>query len=146
MKIHTEIIIDADQKDVWRAFDDRENLHKWQPSLKSFKHVSGEPGQPGAISESVYVEKGRDVRMTEYITERREPHFMAGRIESDWGQAILVNQFEDLGDGRTRWSAWWNYTFKGFHRLMAPFMKGSTIKQIDDLQQRFKLMVESESA
>ena len=146
MKIHVEVIIDADLKAVWRAFDDRQNMKKWQPNLKSFKTVSGTPGQPGAISESVYEENGREVRMKETITERREPHFMAGVFESGWGKAIVVNQFEDLGDGRTRWNAWWNYFFKGIHRVKAPFIKGSTVKQIDDTLQRFKLMVESESS
>lgn len=145
MKIRTEVVIDADQKTVWRTFDDPENHKKWQPTLKSFETISGRQGHPGAISKLVYENKGREVRMTEFVTERREPHFMAGSYEADWGKAIVVNQFEDAGDGRTRWVAWWNYTFRGFSRLTAPFMKRSIAKRIDDDLQRFKLMVESES-
>lgn len=146
MKIRTEVVIDADQKKVWRTFDNRDNLKKWQPTLKSVRAIGGEPGQPGAMTELIYEEKGREVRMVEHLTERREPHFMAGIWESDRGKAIVVNQFEDLGDGRTRWVAWWNHTSRGIRRLLSPFMKNSIAKRIDDDLQRFKLMIESESA
>ena len=146
MKIRTEVVIDADQKTVWRMFDNPDNLKKWQPTLKSVRTVSGEPGQPGAVSELVYEERGREIRMMEFLTERREPHFMAGTYASDHGKAIVVNQFEDVGDGRTRWTAWWNHTSRGLLRLLSPFMKRSMAKRLDDDLQRFKLMVETESA
>lgn len=146
MKIRTEVVIDAGPKAVWQIFDNPDNMKKWQPTLKSFRTISGEQGQPGAISELIYDENGREVRMIEHVTERREPHFMAGTYASDWGKAIVVNQFEDLGDGRTRWVAWWNHTSRGFMRLLSPFMKRSMARRIDDDLQRFKLMVESESA
>lgn len=146
MKIRTEVVIDADPKTVWRAFDNPDNLQKWQPTLRSFRTISGEPGQPGAVSELLYDENGREIRVMECLTERREPHFMAGSYASDRGKAIVVNQFEDLGDGRTRWVAWWNHVSRGIFRLLSPFMKRSMAKRIDDDLQRFKLMVETESA
>ncbi len=146
MKIRSEVIIDAEPKAVWRIFDNPDNMEKWQPTLKSFNPISGERGQPGAISELIYEENGREFRMIEHVTERREPHFMAGTYASDWGKAIVVNQFEDLGDGRTRWIAWWNHTSRGFMRLLSPFMKRSMAKRLDSDLHRFKLMVETESS
>ena len=146
MKIRSEVIIDAEPKTVWRMLDNPDNLKKWQPTLKSVRLISGARGQPGAISELIYDENGREVRMIEHLTERREPHFMAGSYASDWGKAIVVNHFEDVGKGRTRWVAWWNQTPRGFRRFLSPFMKRSLAKRIDDDLQRFKLMVETESA
>jgi len=146
MKIRSEVIIDATLKEIWRIFDNPDNMTKWQPTLKSFRTIEGEQGQPGAISELIYEENGREFRMIEHVTERREPYFMAGTYASDWGTAIVVNQFEDVGMGRTRWVAWWNHRSRGFMRFLSPFMKRSMANRLDDDMQRFKLMVESESS
>lgn len=145
MKLKAEIIIDADRDTVWQAFDNPDNMSKWQPTLKSFTHQSGQPGQPGAVSELVYEENGREIVMTERVSERRQPDFMAGSYESKWGTALIVNHFEKVGDKQTRWVSYWNQTFSGFLRLLTPFMRGSMRKRLDDDMQRFKFLVESEA-
>ena len=143
MKLKTEVIIDADRATVWRLFDDAGNLQRWQPTLKSFTHQSGQPGQPDAVAELIYDEKGRDVVLTETITARRQPDFLAGTYESKWGAAVVVNQFEETGDGRTRWTAFWNHSFKGVMKFMALFARKSIIERTEGDAQRFKLFVES---
>jgi len=144
MKYNTEIVIDADPATVWAAFDNPDNMRRWQPTLKSFTQRSGEPGQPGAVAELVYDENGRNVVLTERITERRDPDFMAGSYESAWGTAVIVNHFEAMGENQTRWVSYWNHKFRGFFKLLVPFMKNSMCRRLDDDMQRFKLMVESD--
>lgn len=146
MKHKTEILIDADLATVWRMFDDPDNMAKWQPTLKSFTHKSGVPGQPDAVSELVYDENGRDVVMTETITARREESFLGGTYESRWGTVIIFNHFEDAGDGKTRWSSNMNYSFKGFMKILALFMQKSICSRSDRDMNRFKLLVETEAA
>jgi hypothetical protein len=82
MKILTEIILDRPRQEVWNAFDSVENLYKWQPTLKSFEHLSGEPGQPGATSKFVYEENGNIFENLETITRRNEPEEFAGTYDS----------------------------------------------------------------
>ena len=65
MKLKFETVIDAGLDTVWAAFDNPDNMMRWQQNLQSFNHVSGDPGQPGAISELVYNEKGRRVVLRE---------------------------------------------------------------------------------
>ncbi|MDJ0938352.1 MAG: SRPBCC family protein [Woeseiaceae bacterium] len=146
MKIQTDVIINADIETVWKAFDNPDNMTRWQPTLTSFKHESGERGRPGAISTLVYDENGREVVMMEEVTERRAPHFMASSYDSDWGKAIIVNHFEKVGDSQTRWVAYWRHVFRGMRRLLAIFMVKSMQKRVEDDMQRFKLMVESDQA
>jgi uncharacterized protein YndB with AHSA1/START domain len=143
MKLKTEVVIDADRATVWRLFDDTGNLTSWQPTLKSFTHKSGTPGEPDAVAELVFDENGRDVVLTETITARRQPDFLAGIYESKWGAAVAVNQFEETEDGRTRWSVYWNHSFKGFMKFMALFVRKSIIERTEGDAQRFKLFVES---
>ena len=146
MKFRNEIVIDADQQSVWAAFDDPENIKAWQPTLESFAQKSGERGQPGSVAELVYDENGRKVRLVETITERREPHFMAGTYESGAGNALIVNYFEDAGDGRTRWVMYGNHAFKGAFRLLGIFVAGSIRRRNEDLMNNFKLFAETRQA
>lgn len=146
MKVQTQVLIDADVATVWRAFDNPDNMRRWQPNLKSFTHKSGEPGQPGAVAELLYDEKGRDVLLTETITERREPDFLAATYESDWGTTVIVNHFEKMGGRQTRWISYSRHNFKGIMRFLAIFMRKSICRRTDDDMQRFKLLVESQGA
>lgn len=146
MKTRNEIIIDADRATVWREFDNVDNLPRWQPQLKSFTHQSGIPGEPGAVSELVYDENGRDVRMTETMTEKREPDFMAGFYDSAWSKATIVNHFEVVDDNRTRWVMYANHQFKGFFRILGLFARKAICGRTDDWMQRFKLLVETNAA
>ena len=146
MKTRNEITIDADRATVWREFDNPDNLDKWQPTLRSFTHQSGTPGEPGAVSELVYDENGREVTMTETMTEKREPDFMAGHYDSAWSKATIVNHFEVIGDKQTRWVMYSNHQFKGFFRVLGIFFRKSICSRTDDWMQRFKLMVETKAA
>ncbi len=146
MKFKFETVIDADLETVWAAFDNPDNMNRWQQNLESFKLVSGEPGQPGAVSELVYDEKGKKVVMKETITERRQPDFLAGTYESPMGKALIVNHFEAVDQDSTRWSAWCNVTFQGLMKVMSLFVGGAIRKRTEADMLRFKLMVETDQA
>ena len=146
MKFRHEIIIDADLQSVWAAFDNPQNMKAWQPTLESFTRKSGEDGQPGATAELVYDENGRKVKLVETVTERREPHFMAGTYRSDVGNALIVNHFENLGDNRTRWTMYGNHAFTGIFRFLSIFFAGSVRKRNEAMMNNFKLFAETQQA
>ncbi len=143
MKLKAEVVIDADRDVVWRYFDDPDTLSQWQPTLESHDHVAGTPGEPDAIRELRYREKSRLRVVRETITARREPDFLAGIRESAYANAVVVNHFEDAGDGRTRWIAYWNYSFTGIAKFKTLFTHPSYRIRIEDDMQRFKLLVET---
>ena len=146
MKHKAEIVIDADRATVWQLFDERGRIRNWRSSLKSFTHLSGIAGHPDAISEFICDENGRDVRMTETITARRDRSFLGGTYESTWGTVVVFNLFEDEGREKTRWSVNTNFIFKGFMKVMALFKRKSYLHRIEADMNRFKLLVESEVA
>ena len=143
MKLKAEVIIDADREVVWRYFDDPDNLTKWQPTLESHSYVAGEPGEPDAVCELRYKEKNRLRVVRETITARRAPDFLAGIRESGYANAVVVNHFEDAADGKTRWVAFWNYSFTGVAKFKTLFTHRSFRIRIEDDMQRFKLLVET---
>lgn len=146
MKLKFEQVIDADRNTVWAAFDNPENMVRWQQNLESFTPVSGKPGNVGAVSEIVYDENGRKVVLKETITERREPDLLAGIYEAPGATTIIVNHFEPVDDDHTRWTAWCNFTFHGFMKVMSVFVAGAIRKRTGGDMERFKLMVETDQA
>ena len=146
MKHKFEVVIDANLDEVWAAFDDPENMGRWQANFASYTHKSGEPGQPGAVAELVFTEKGRPVVLTETITERRVPDFLAGTYESRHGSTLIVNHFEAIDERRTRWTSWCNFRFRGTMKFLSLLVAGSIRKRTQGDMERFKLMVESDLA
>ena len=86
------------------------------------------------------------VSLIETVTERREPHFMAGTYESDAGNALIVNHFEDAGAGRTRWAMYGNHSFRGIFRFLGIFFADSIRKRNEDMMNNFKLFAETKQA
>ncbi len=146
MKMKSEQIIYASRDFVWATFDNPDNLSRWQPTLESFTHKSGEPGQPGAISELVYDENGRKVVMTETVTERQQPNFMAGIYDNRWTKTLIVNHFEAIDDNTTRFISYANMSFKGFMKVVSLFVAKSIRARAEADLNRFKLLVETEAA
>ena len=146
MKLKFETVIDASVDTVWAAFDDPGNMPRWQQNLESFNHIYGEPGQPGAMSELKYDEKGKEIVLRETITERREPNFLAGVYDSPMGKTLIVNHFEAVNENSTRWTSWSKFTFTGFMKIMSLFVSGIIRKRTEADMQRFKLMVETDQA
>lgn len=146
MKLNFEQVINADLNAVWAAFDNPDNLGRWQQNFASYTAVSGDPGQPGAVAELVFNEGNRKIVLKETLTERRPPDFMAGAYESAYGSTIIVNHFEAIDDNTTRWTSWCNFTFKGVMKLMSLFVAGAIRKRTEGDMQRFKLLVETKAA
>lgn len=53
MKLKCEQEIKADRETVRDVADDRGNVYRWQPTLKSYTTKTGPPGQPGSVAELV---------------------------------------------------------------------------------------------
>lgn len=68
MRFTLELPINKSRAEVWKAFDNPENMKKWQPALVSFQTISGNQGQPGALSKLTYREREREFSLMETIT------------------------------------------------------------------------------
>lgn len=143
MAFRFELSLARSRAEVWRAFDRPENLRKWQPTLVSFDPVSGDPGQPGAVSRLVYREGNRTIAMTETITARREPEEFSGTYHSGMAVNTIQNRFEATGPTSTRWLVTADFEFRGLWRLLSPFFRGAIrTRMLQDLS-RFKKLLES---
>lgn len=142
MKYTVDIIIDLPRPKVVQLFDNSENMHKWQPDLVSFDHISGEPGQSGAKSKLHYKMGKREIEMIETITENDLPSSMSSTYETKGVFNIISNRFEEISEKQTRWVSENEFQFSGFMKLMGIFMKSAFPKQTLKFMQQFKTFAE----
>ena len=144
MKFKLELTINKPLSEVWKAFDNIENLKKWQPTLVKFEPVSGIPGQPGALSKLTYEEGGREFTLIEKIIHRDEPNSFDGVYENNFADNIIRNKFIELGEHQTVWAMETEFKFKTLiMKLMGPLMKKNFAARTQKDMERFKEMAEN---
>lgn len=142
MKYTTEVTIDLPRERVIELFDSTENLTKWQPTLKSFDHLEGDPGQPGAKSKLVYDDSRRTIEMVETITHRDLPDAFHGTYETKGVWNSFENYFHAEGD-KTRWVTHSDFRFSGFMMLVGLVGGAAFRKETLATMNRFKEFAES---
>src|SRR5688572_17904765 len=103
MKFSLELPIKRSRAEVWKAFNNIENMSKWQPGLKKFENVSGTAGQPGAVSILTYGEGPHEFTLTEKITLRADPERFDGIYENNFADSSIHNTFIAVGENETLW-------------------------------------------
>ena len=144
MKFKLELPINKPRTEVWKAFDNFENMKKWQPSLVSFEPLSGTPGQPGAVSKLTYNESGREFALIEKITRRDEPNRIDGVYENNFADNIVRNTFVEQDKDQTLWIVETEFSFKTlFMKIMGTLMKKNFVTRTKRDMERFKELAES---
>jgi len=144
MKFKLELPINKSRADVWKAFDNVENMKKWQPSLVSFEPLIGTPGQPGAVSKLTYNEGGREFALIEKITHRDEPTNFNGVYENNFANNIVRNKFIEQGKDQTLWIMETEFAFKTLlMKILGPLMKKNFVTRSQRDMERFKELAES---
>lgn len=143
MKYSCEILINLPRQTVLELFDSTENLHKWQPGLKSLTHLEGDQGEEGARSELVYEGRKGDLVMTETIVKKQLPEQFHMHYRSRGVYNKVENWFIEKEAGLCLWRTVNNFRFGGFMMLMAPFMKQAFIHNTMLNMDRFKIFAES---
>ena len=146
MKYSVTVEIDLPITVVIDLFDSAENMYKWQPTLISHKHLSGEPGQKGAKMQLVYKMGTKNIEMLETITRRELPDLFAGTYEAKGVWNEVVNHFTSVNDERTVWRMDTEFKCSGVMGIMCFLMPFMFKKETRDSMNRFKTFAESESS
>ena len=145
MKFTVQLPIHKSRLEVWKAFDNPDNMKKWQPSLISFDRISGAQGQPGAVARLTYEENGRQFALIEKVTYREEPQRLDSVYENDFADNIVRNKFIEQGNDQTLWVVETEYKFKTLiMRILGPIMKKNFVARTQKDMERFKEIVESQ--
>ena len=145
MKFTLELSINKPRSDVWKAFDNPDNMKNWQRSLVSFETISGIQGQPAAVSILTYKENEREFSLMERVTHREELHRLDGVYENNFADNTIRNTFIEQGEERTLWRVETEFKFKTLSmRILGPLMKKNFVRRTQNDMQRFKELVEKQ--
>lgn len=143
MKFHIEIVVDISFAKLIELFENPNNLKKWQPNVISFKHLSGEIGQPGATSEIHYDIIVKKIKIKETIVKRNLPQEFVLKHETDGVTNTIYNNFKEIAPNKTRWIMENNFQFGGIMKFAALALKGAFKKQTELTMERFKKFAET---
>ena len=144
MKYTLELTINKHRTEVWKAFDNTENLKEWQPSLTKFEYVSGTPGQPDAVSKLTYEENEREFSLIEKTINREEPAQLDELYENEFSENIIRNSFVEQSENETLWIVENEFKFKTFlMKIMGPLMKKNFAARTQKDMGRFKEFIEN---
>jgi hypothetical protein len=143
MKFKLELLINKSRAEVWRIFDDPNNLNKWQPSLINIERVSGTAGQPGAITKLTFRSAEREFSLLEKVTFRAEPERLDGVYENEYAENVVMNTFLEQGKDTTLWKVEVIFKFKTlFMKILGPLKKKNFVIRTQRDMERFKALVE----
>ena len=145
MKFKLELLLNRPRLEVWKAFDNVENMKLWQPSLTSVEALSGTPGQPGAVSKLTYEVGNREFTLIEKVTRRDEPRQFDGVYENQFADNTVKNSFAEQGTDQTLWVVETEFVFKTLlMKIMGPLSKKNYVRRTQRDMERFKELVESQ--
>lgn len=118
-------------------------MQAWQPGLLEIEHVSGTPGQAGAVSKLRYQFGRRKMIMTETVVEVSTPNRYVVTYAIKGLRHTATHTFTAKGPGETAWVAVSEYRFRGLMWLLGRSMRGGLEEQGRILMRNFKGYVES---
>jgi uncharacterized protein YndB with AHSA1/START domain len=143
MRYRLELILNRPRAEVWKIFDDPDNMNKWQPSLVKLERVSGAAGRPGSVTELTFKNGDREFSLTEEVTFRAEPERLDGFYENVFAKNFVHNTFLEQDKDHTLWKVEAEFQFKTwFMRVISPFVKKRFVANTQREMQRFKALVE----
>ena len=146
MKNTYSIEIDATPERVFYWLDDAERVMEWVPNIVENEDLEITEDKVGSTFRQVYEEHGKRMEMQGIVTGYEPNKRLACEINGQQFDLFLDYRLEDLS-GRTRLTQDSAVKFKGFFKIlgpiMVPFIKKSSMKQLEESFSKLKNFVES---
>ncbi len=141
MEITRTATIPCPRDPLFEYLRDPDNDPKWCSTVHGSKLSDGRSGEPGAVYQQTHKPgpfPPSDLQVT--LLEIDSPGHIRLQSDDGLGTFVVTYSLEDLGDGRTRVTQHDDMRFKGFGRLLAPFIamavRSGIRRQFEDLRER----------
>lgn len=114
----------------------------WMEGLQRSEHLSGTPGQAGAKTDFYFVNKGKEMKITETILEANMPRQIKFAYDSQMGYTEVEMRFEKITDTTTKQTNNSYFKMNGVMKLLGFLLKGLVKKQSKKYLEAFKAFVE----
>ena len=128
--------------EVIEKFQDPDGILQWMKGLKRVEHVSGTPGEKGAVSIFHFIHKNKEMSIEETMLEQNLPEQIKFSYKSQMGTNEVEMKFEKIDDQSVRQINNTTFHLTGIMKLMGPLMKGMFKKQSLKYMDAFKAYAE----
>mgnify|MGYP001582062936 CR=1 FL=1 len=140
----SEITVDKPLKEAWAVMQDENKTTQWLKSITDVKHISGENGTVGAVTEYIFNENGQESKVLETITSVNP--YEQVKMDFDMKDVMTMDFTIDFSevDGKTTIRS--STIAKGtglFMQSMFSFMGGSMQAQEDENMGNLKTLIEA---
>jgi hypothetical protein len=145
-KVSTEVNLPIN--DLFKLFLEKEKFKNWKKDFIDYEHISGEPGEIGAMTKLIYKRQ----TMVETIASKNPPTEIIANYEHQQGGKTnmfhtVSNRFTSLTEGSTRLEVETEITkLVGlFFKILIPLMAGAGKKYAQTQLDQLKAFAEKHS-
>ncbi|MGZ8538828.1 MAG: SRPBCC family protein [Flavisolibacter sp.] len=143
--IKVTITINQPVEKVWQLFMNGDNLQYWLTGFVSAEPVSGNVGEPGSVSKLKFMERGKEMEVTETVLIAKPNQQYACIMKHESFETETDVRFISFGQ-RTEMIQTVQFSPKGFFmKLLMPFLKGVMKKRTANELFSFKNFAETKS-
>lgn len=144
--IKAMITINAPSQKVWEHLMNPDNLRHWLTGFVSAKHLSGTVGEAGSVSQLKFVERGKEIEVTETVMLSNPTQHYSSRMESASFSTESDIRLTSFGP-RTELIQTVQFQPSGLlMKLFAPLVKGAMKKRTLNELLKLKNFIEANSA
>lgn len=129
MKYSVSNTINKPMDVVMERLNDPDSMLEWMEGLQKVEHISGTPGEEGAISDLHFIHKKKEMKLRETILEQNLPDQIKFSYHSPMGYNEVELRFESLGPDSVKQTNNSYFELKGAMKLFGFLFKGIFKKQ-----------------
>ena len=139
----SQIVVEKSLQESWAVMSDQSKINLWLKGIKDLKHISGEKGTVGAVTQYTFDQNGQESVIVETITSINENQSISMDFVMENVMEMDYRMDFESKDGKTYISS--STTAKGigiFMRSMVSFMTSSMQSQEDENMNNLKTIIE----
>ncbi|MEQ9062807.1 MAG: SRPBCC family protein [Vicingaceae bacterium] len=137
-----QVVVNKPAAEVWSVMSDPSNMSEWLPGFLRMEHVSGNPGEVGAVSNIYFDENGEEMVLQETILENVPNERMAMNFTADF-MNMNYEMTLDEANGQTTITSISTTEGNGlFAKSILSFMGGTMHTQEEENLTRLKALIE----
>lgn len=122
-----EIMVDKAVSESWAVAQDEAKMSDWMPGFQRIEHVSGTPGEVGAVSNVYFDDNGKEMVIKETITEIVPNESISMKFENDFMDMDYKMELTPM-DGKTKILTSTTAKGNGIFSKSIMALMGSTLK------------------
>lgn len=139
------ITINQPVETVWDKLMNPDNLKFWLTGFVSVEHISGEIGKTGSVSKLKFLERGKEMEVTETVVSVIPNQHYTFNMTSTAFNADTDIRLISFGNRTEMIQTVQFFPKQFFMKLIMPLIKGAMKKRMENELIRFKNLVEAKS-